>query len=497
MDIKVIQGSLSDVSCDVLIVNLFEGVKLPAGGTGTVDAALDNIISEYVIGKDDFKGKLGDTYVIPSYGKIPAQKILLIGLGKAEKFDSNTIRLVASKAIKKSISFLKAKKVCSILHGAGIAGLDPIDCAQMTVEGTLIGAYKFSKYKTKKNNNGYEGPTEFNIVEIDPDKLQRINEGLEKGKIIAEAVNYARDLVNEPASFVTPSKLAENAKSINGIECTIIDREEAEKLGMGSYLAVAKGSSEPPKFIHMTYRSANPVKKIALVGKGITFDSGGLDIKPASSMTNMKDDMSGAAAVLGIMNALTKLKPDVEVHGIIAACENMPSSTAYKPGDILKALNGKTIEVDNTDAEGRLTLADALAYADNLKVDQIIDLATLTGACLVALGYMASGIMGNNQELIDILMKSADRGGERLWQLPMYKEYFEGLKSDVADFKNSGPRWAGASTAGLFLKEFVSETPWAHIDIAGPAYLDKEIKELAKGPSGVGVRTLLNHIMSL
>jgi len=496
MDIKVIQGSLTDVSCDVLIVNLFEDVKLPAGGTGAVDAAIDNIISEYVIGKDDFKGKLGDTYVIPSYGKIPAQKILLIGLGKAEKFDLNAVRQVAAKAVKKSISFLKAKTVCSILHGAGIAGLNPMDCAQMITEGTLIGAYKFSKYKTKKDDD-YEGPAEFNIVEIDPDKLQRINEGLKKGKIIAEAVNYAKDLVNEPASFITPSKLAETAKSINGIECKIIDSEEADQLGMGSYLAVAKGSSQSPKFIHMTYRPANTTKKIALIGKGITFDSGGLDIKPASSMVNMKDDMSGAAAVLGIMNALTKLKPDVEVHGIIAACENMPGSTAYKPGDILRALNGKTIEVDNTDAEGRLTLADALAYADNLKVDQIIDVATLTGACLVALGYMASGIMGNNQELIDTLMKSADKGGERLWQLPMYEEYFDGLKSDVADFKNSGPRWAGASTAGLFLKEFVSETPWAHIDIAGPAFLDKEIKELSKGPSGVGVRTLLNHILSL
>jgi len=498
MDIKIIQGSLTEVSCDVLIVNLFEGVKKPGGGTGAVDSAIDNIISEYVTGKDDFKGKFKDTYVIPTYGKIPAEKILLVGLGKAEDFDLNRVREVAAKAVKKSISFLKAKTICSIVHGAGIAGLDPADCAQMITEGTIIGAYKFSKYKTKKEENEYEEPAEFNLVEIDKNKIPELNKGLEKGKIIADAVNYARDLINEPASVVTPTMLAETAKSIQGIECKIINREEAEKMGMGAYLAVAKGSNQPPKFIHMTYKPANVLKKIAIIGKGLTFDSGGLDIKPASSMINMKDDMSGAAAVLGVMNALSVLKPDIEVHGIIAACENMPGGKAYKPGDILKAMNGKTIEVDNTDAEGRLTLADALVYAENLKVDQIIDAATLTGACMVALGYLASGIFGNDQELIDSLMKSADKGGERFWQLPMYEEYFEGLKSDVADFKNSGSRWAGASSAALFLKEFVSETPWVHIDIAGPAFLDKDVKEmLPKGPSGACVRTFLNYILSL
>lgn len=497
MDIKVVQGSLAEVQSEVIIVNLFEDVKLPGGATGAVDAAIDDVISHYVIGKDNFKGKLGDTYIIHTHGKIPAEKVLLIGLGKTKEFNLNKVREVSSKAIRKSISYLKAKTVSSILHGAGITGLDPVDCAQMMAEGTLIGAYKFSKYKSKKDDNDYEGPSEFNIVEIDPDKIDKVNEGLRKGTIIAEAVNYARDLVNEPASFVTPSKLAETAQSISGIECKLINQDEAEKLGMGAYLAVAKGSSEPPKFIHMTYKPASASKKIAIVGKGITFDSGGLDIKPASSMLNMKDDMSGAAAVLGIMNALTKLKPNVEVHGIIASCENMPGSKAYKPGDILKAMNGKTIEVDNTDAEGRLTLADALAYAENLKVDQIVDVATLTGACMVALGYLAAGIMGNNQDLIDSLMKSADKGGERLWQLPMYKEYFEGMKSDVADFKNAGARWAGASTAGLFLNEFVKDTPWAHIDIAGPAFLDKDLKELSKGPSGASVRALINHILSL
>jgi len=499
MEIKSRQGSLTDIECDVLIVNLFEGVKNPGGATGAVDKALGNIISEYVIGKDSFKGKLGDTYVIPTYGKIPASKVLLIGLGKAEEFNLNTIREVAAKAIKKAISFLKAQKVASILHGAGTAGLDAFDCAQMITEGTMIGAYKFSKYKSKDEKEENKELELFEIVELDSSKINNIDKGIQKAKIIATAANLARDLVNEPAAYATPSKLAEVALSISGIECKVLEEEQVEKMGMGAYMAVARGSSEPLKFIHMTYRpNGTPKKRIAIIGKGITFDSGGLNLKPGNSMLSMKDDMSGAAAVIATMKALKELKPNIEVHGIIASCENMISGNAYKPGDVLKAMNGKTIEVDNTDAEGRLTLADALCYAVDLKVDHIIDLATLTGACVVALGSMASGIMGNNQELIDSLIKSADKGGERFWQLPMYKEYMESLKSDIADFKNAGGREAGSSVAGMFLKEFVpDEIPWAHTDIAGPAFLDKEIKELSKGASGVAVRTLINHVLSI
>ena len=248
----------------------------------------------------------------------------------------------------------------------------------------------------------------------------------------------------------------------------------------------------------MIYKPSGEVKKrIALVGKGITFDSGGLDLKPASSMRQMKGDMSGSAITLAVMKALVLLKPDIEVHGIIATCENMPGCEAYKPGDILKAKNGKTIEVDNTDAEGRLTLADALCYATEQKVDEIIDIATLTGACVVALGQLAAGIMGNNQELIDKLISSADKGGERFWQLPLYDEHKDDIKSDIADMKNAGSRYAGASTAGIFLKEYVGETKWAHIDIAGPAVLDKEYKELSKGPSAMGMRAIINYILSL
>lgn len=307
-------------------------------------------------------------------------------------------------------------------------------------------------------------------------------------------MKFSRDLANEPAQYATPTKLAELAQGF-GLETKVYDKEQCEEMGMGAYLAVAKGSSQPPKFIHVKYSVPNPRKRIALIGKGICFDSGGLDIKPAASMLTMKDDMSGAACVLGIMSVIKELSPDVEVHGIVAACENMPGCSAYKPGDILTAKNGKTIEVDNTDAEGRLTLADALCYASELGVDEVIDLATLTGACMVALGTVAAGIVGNDDELVKNIIESAKSQGERYWELPMYEEYKESLKSSVADMQNTGSRWGGASTAGLFLREFVKDVKWAHIDIAGVAYLDKPQGEFIKGSTGAGVRALLNYIL--
>ncbi|MEI7475063.1 MAG: leucyl aminopeptidase [bacterium] len=494
MKINVKHGSITDIACDVLIVNLFEGVKSPGGAAAAVDKALDSFISSYVIEKEDFKGKLGDVYVLPTYGKIPADKIIVVGLGKSEEFNLAKIREVSSKAIQKAIS-LKAQKVCSIVHGAGIACLDVAESAQMLAEGTILGSYKFTKYKSKKEDE--KAIKDFEIVESDKSKLDAINKGIKKGIIIAESTNKARNLANEPANELNPAKLAEIAKAIEDIECRIYRKEDILNMGMGAYYAVAKGSENSPKFIHMIYRPSGKIKKkVAIIGKGVTFDSGGLCIKPPSGMVLMKDDMAGAAAVLSVMKALPKLKPNVEVHAIIAACENMLDGNAYRPGDVVKAMNGKTIEIDNTDAEGRLTLADALCYAVDLNVDEIVDVATLTGACMVALGRMASGIMGNNQELIDKLISSANQGGERLWQLPMYEEYFDSMKSDIADFKNSGSREAGASSAALFLKEFVNNVPWAHIDIAGPAWLDKEVKELGKGASGAAVRTLINYILN-
>ena len=495
IEISVSKGLLEETPANVLVVNLFEGVKIPAGATGAIDVALDGLISKFIIAKEGFDGKFGKMYLLPTYGKIAAEKVLLVGLGKNKDFTPNRLRELSAKIIKKCRKMGNAKKVISVLHGAGIGGYDPEICARMITEGTLIGSYSFDKYKTEKSTKKVD---EFVIVDMVEENCKKAKAGIKKGRIIGSAMNFARDLSNEQPAYATPSKLAEIAQSFKDLEVKVYDKEEIEKMGMGAFLGVAKGSSQPPKFIHMHYKGSNQKliqRKIAIIGKGICFDSGGLDIKPPSSMLNMKDDMSGAAAVLGVMSVLKDLKPNCEVHGIIAACENMPGCSAYKPGDVLTAKNGKTIEVDNTDAEGRLTLADALCYACELDVDEVIDIATLTGACVVALGSAASGIMGNHQPTIDKLIKCANSGGEKMWQLPMFDEYKESLQSDVADMRNTGSRMGGAQIAGIFLQNFVKKVHWAHIDVAGTAFLDKPQNEFPKGATGAGVRTLINYLM--
>lgn len=492
MEISVLNAALKEQACDVLVVGIWEKTETLAGVAASVDEASGGLISEFVIKRDKFEGKFGTTYLLQTYGKIPAHKVLVVGLGEKEKFTTNKLREVSAKIVGK-VSSIKAKKVCIDL---GKLEFDASVSGQVVAEGALIADYSFDKYKSEKKED--EKVKEFVLVEEKKEKFEKLQTGLEKGKEIANAMTFARNLANEPAQYATPSKLAEIAKKIDGIKAKVYEKDDIEKMGMGAFLAVGKGSCENPKFIHMKYSPTNPKKKIALIGKGITFDSGGLDIKPPSSMLNMKDDMSGAACILAVMNALKQFNPNVEVHGIIAACENMPGCGAYKPGDILTAKNKKTIEVDNTDAEGRLTLADALCFASELGVDEVIDIATLTGAVMVALGTQAAGIFGNNQKLIDKLVKTGEENGERFWQLPMYEEYFEGLKSDVADMKNAGARWAGASTAALFLQKFIDEKiAWAHLDIAGVAFLEKPQKELSKGATGAGVRTLINYILQV
>lgn len=488
LEISVAKGLLEETPANVLVLNLFEGVKIPAGATGAIDIALDGLISKFVIAKEGFDGKFGSMYVFPTYGKIAAEKVLLVGLGKNKDFNLNRLREISQKIIKKCMKMHNARKVISVLHGAGIGGFDPEQSARMIAEGTLIGAYSFDKYKTEKQSKKVE---DFVIVDMVEENCKKAKTGAKRGKIIATAVNFARNLSNEQPAYATPSKLAEIAQSLKDIDVKVYDKDEIEKMGMGAFLGVARGSSQEPKFIHMRYKSSKvPQRKVAIIGKGICFDSGGLDIKPPSSMLTMKDDMSAAAAVLGVMSVIKDLKPNCEVHGLIAACENMPGCSAYKPGDILTAKNGKTIEVDNTDAEGRLTLADALCYACELDVDEVIDIATLTGACVVALGNTVSGIMGNHQPTIDKLIKCANAGGEKLWQMPMFEEYGESLKSNIADMKNTGSRMGGTQIAAMFLQNFVKKVHWAHIDIAGTAYIEK------KGATGAGVRTIINYLLS-
>ncbi len=462
MKITVVEDS-KNVNCDVLIINKFEDKETS-----------NQLVNEFA--PETFTGKAGEIFTIHTHNKYPSTYILAVGLGKEEELDNNIIRENTAKAIKKCIE-LKAKTVAFDITTDQMFGMS-------IISGSFIANYNFDKYKTKK---------EHRIEEL---YLSNVSQHIEHAKHIAEAVEFARDLANEPAQYATPQRLAELALSFDGLDTRVFEKEQIKKMGMGAFYAVSKGSEEPPKFIHMRYSSPTPLKRIAIIGKGICFDSGGLDIKPASSMLTMKDDMSGAACILGIMKVLSKFKPDIEVHGIIAACENMPGAEAYKPGDILTAKNGKTIEVDNTDAEGRLTLADALCYACDLEVDEIIDIATLTGACMVALGNAASGIMGNDSEFINQIIKMGSLCGEKFWELPMWQEYRDNMKSDVADMKNTGTRYGGASSAGMFLKEFVKDDiKWAHLDVAGTAFLESPHKEFGKGATGVGVRTILNYIL--
>ena len=464
MEIKVV-NNVKDVPCDALILSKFEDKQ-------TSNALVNRFMPE------SFAGKKGEIFVIHTQQEYPATQIIVVGFGKEENLDNNIVREVIAKGIKKAAA-LKAKTVAVAIEA-------DYNATDAVVIGASIADYHFDKYKTKK---------EHRIVEVYLENTSE--EEVVRAKIIADSVKLARNLSNEPAAFATPTKLAEIAQGIEGLQTVVYDEAKIRELGMGAYLAVAQGSTQPPKFIHMKHIVDNPKKRIAIIGKGMCFDSGGLDIKPAASMLNMKDDMSGSACVLGVMKAIAKLRPDVEVHGIIAACENMPSGNSYKPGDILTAKNGKTIEVDNTDAEGRLTLADALCYACDLKVDEIIDIATLTGACMVALGSAASGIMGNNDEFINKLIEIGKNNGEKFWQLPMWQEYRDNMNSDVADMKNTGSRYGGASAAGMFLKEFVTdEVKWAHMDVAGTAFLEKPQHEFCKGATGVGVRTILNYIIS-
>jgi len=509
MQILAQQGDLAQFEADVIVVNLLEGVTAPGGGTGAVDKALKGIISQELKAPNPrFKGKLGDTLVLPTYGKIPARYVVLVGLGKSEDLKSSQLRRASAAAIR-ACKKLKAKTVGTLLHGAGIVGYEANAAARLLAEGAVLGAYQFTLRKgtkTKADNSESGDPKgeleTLTIVESQKTKLADIKAGLRTGQVIAESVNQARDWVNDSANFVTPTFLKQQAEGIAGLTCKVLDSAKIAKLGMGALSMVAHGSEHPAYLIHLSYKPKGKAKKkVALVGKGITFDSGGLSLKPAGSMETMKMDMAGAAAVISTMKAIAELGDlPVQVDCFVPTCENMPSGRACKPGDIVTAMNGKTIEINNTDAEGRLILCDALVYAQKeVNPDEMLDLATLTGACVVALGKAAAGIMGTDDDLIDRVRKAGEAGGEKLWPLPLYDEYKSFLKSDVADLINSGAKGeAGSSAGGMFLKEFVDRgRAWSHLDIAGPAWISAETPEVPKGGTGYGVRTLLYYLYGL
>ncbi len=496
MKIEVVSADITTVQADALVVNLFEGLKTPGGATAAMDRALDGAITR-LIEHGEIKGKLGEITIVHSLGKIPARIVAVVGLGKQAEFSPDKLRSISAEFCR-HLRKLNCQRVATIVHGAGAGGLEISTASQAIAEGSLLGLYRFKKYMTKETED--KDIEELLLVERDEKSLEQLKVGCEKGKILAEATNLARDWINEPANYMTPAELARRAEelaSAYGLDITVFDREQMEVEGMGALLGVARGSQQPPKLIIISYKGdKDSTSAIGFVGKGITFDSGGISIKPSEGMGEMKGDMAGAAAVIAAMAAIAQLKPKVNVTAIAPATENMPSGNALKPGDVLRAANGKTIEIETTDAEGRLILADALSYALKLKLSPLIDIATLTGACRVALGNICSGLFGNSQELIERVLRAAADAGERLWQMPMYEEYKEQNKSDIADIKNSGGRWAGAITAAQFLAEFVGDTPWVHIDIAGTSFREKESGHLPKGATGVGVRTLVNFALN-
>lgn len=508
MRVQAVQGDIARFEADAIIVNLFEGVDAPGGGTGAVDKALDGLLSrELEASRKTFRGKLGETLVLPTYGKLPARYVIIVGLGKADELKTFQLRRAAAASVRACLK-LKLKTAATLLNGAGIGGFDARQAAQALGEGALLGAYKFSLRKGKKepdenaDDNGKDDFDTLTVVEHEAGKIADIEAGLRMAYAIGESVNLARNWVNDSANYVTPTFLKEQAEQIPGLTCKVLDFNQIKSMGMGAFTLVAQGTEEPTYLIHLSYKpTGNIRKKVVLVGKGITFDSGGLSLKPAGSMETMKMDMAGAAAVIATMRAIAELKDlPVQVDGFVPACENMPSGRSSKPGDIATALNGKTIEVNNTDAEGRLILADALVYAQReVDPDVVIDLATLTGACITALGKAAAGIMGTDEDLIAQLREAGEDAGEKLWQLPLYDEYKQFLKSDVADLINAGAKGeAGSSAAGMFLKEFIDKNrAWAHLDIAGPAWSTSDQPEVPKGGTGFGVRTLLYYLYSL
>ncbi len=496
MEVTVSIDDITRIETGAIIVYIFEGETSLEVETARIDESLGGPISQ-VIKAGEIKGKLNQAVIIHTFGKISAPRVAVVGLGKKADFTLDKLR----GAIAETCRLLQKRNVSTAATVVVEVGLDKIgsnDLAQVLTEGAILGLYTFKKHMTTVEENG-----EFNrliIVDNDADKLPELQEGVRTGIILASATNLARDMVNEPSNYMTPTDLATLAGDIarsRGLEITILEKDQVRDLGMGAFLGVAQGSQQPPKFIVLRYNGKQTDGiDVALVGKGITFDSGGISIKSSEGMGDMKGDMAGGASVIAAIGAIAELKAKINVIAIVAATENLPSGTALKPGDVLKSITGKTIEIITTDAEGRLTLADAIGYARKQGARTIIDVATLTGAIQIALGNICTGVFGNNQDLINKIISAGKQAGEYAWQMPMFEEYKEQNKSDVADIKNSGGRPAGSITAAQFLGEFAGDTPWVHLDIAGTSDTDKERGYQMKGATGVPVRTLVNFLLA-
>jgi len=488
MKIAVETSAPRNYSTPALVVGFFEDARDEL--FDSLDAALDGCL-ERLLESRELSGKSGSSRLIYTQGKLPAERLLLVGLGKKGELASEGLRRAAGHAVQA----LRGARVGSFASALQLLGGET--ALEAVCEGFLLGSYSFDLYKTKDKEERFRFAEMTLLLPGEGAAEARLR--VERVQALCQGVTLARDLVSHPGNVVTPGYLAAAGHELaarRALSCFVMEADDLERMGMNALLAVGKGSVEPPRLVILEYHGAGERERpVVLVGKGITFDTGGISLKPREGMEEMKTDMAGAAAVLGTLEAAAALQLPVNLVGIIPTAENMPGGTAYKPGDVIDSLSGLTIEINNTDAEGRLVLCDALHYArSNYKPSVIIDLATLTGACVVALAHEASGLMGNDRRLIEDLKRAAELSGERVWELPLWEEYGEAMKSDIADLKNSGGRYGGSITAGWFLKQFVGQSRWAHLDIAGTAWLDKSRPYLPKGASGVGVRLLIEYL---
>lgn len=482
INMQIIKADEARIRTDCLVIPFFDDTKTSA--YRDVDAAADGLINS-VIKSGRFRPEFKKTLLLHTL-KCSFSSLLLVGLGSKKELTPERLRQAGAAAVK----LLNKLDIASIVLTARIfssAGMKyEFQPEYYFAEGALLGCYEFSRYKTKKNNS--KGIKNFKII----GKMQQ--SAVAELKASASASMFARDLVNTPSNDMTPSELTRIARSVKGVRVKVIDVNTARKLGMNAYLSVGQGSIEKPRFIIMEYKGGKGAP-VVLIGKSVTFDSGGISLKPVDGMEKMKYDMAGGAAVLGVMKALSELKLKVNVTAILPAVENLPDGNAFRPGDVIRAIDGSAIEVISTDAEGRLTLADALGYAVKfLKPRAIVDIATLTGACAIALGAEAAAMMGNNEDLMAKIKKASDDTYERVWQMPLFDEYAEYLQSDIADMKNSGSRTGSLMASASFLKRFVGSVPWAHLDIAGTAWSDRERPYSPKGATGIGARLLLRLV---
>ncbi len=489
------QPAQVETECLVVVV-IDRGEKdQPDVSTLTGDDAI-HAAAEELIASGEVTGRSFETTLLHKPAKLKARRLLLIGGGKAKDFTGADLRRIAGAAART----LKSKALRSFVFVAP-EGVDAKEAIKAIVEGVYVGNFDPDTYKSNPKESKHDQAIESLTVLAQGDQadLQKV---LDDARIVGESLNFTRELVNEPSNRMTPTILADHANTMAkevGLGCEVYGIEKLKALKMGAFLGVAQGSDEPPALIVLKYEPADAPEKpvLGLVGKAVTFDTGGISIKPADGMEKMKYDMAGGATMMGVMRAIALLKPKVKITAVICATENMPSGKAQKPGDIQTAMSGKTIEIINTDAEGRLILADGLCYARQLGCTHLIDAATLTGAVVVALGYANAGVFATDDAMFERFHKANTEAGEKFWRLPLDEEYREQIKSSIADIINSAGRWGGAITAAMFLKEFAEDTPWMHLDIAGTAWMEENKPWIAKGPSGIGLRSLIEFARGL